>query len=212
MKRQFFFKVLIAGDASVGKTSLVHRYVEGVFIDTTTMTVGLDFRLTQVEVENAFCQLQLWDIGGQERFRFMVDNYIPGAAGALLLFDITSMPSFVNIAKWVQILRTHDYNLPIVLVGTKYDLEEFSMVGDYYAELTKKRFQIIDYIKTSAKIGLNVENVFDLLVKHLVTRTGKVPEKEDVIEGDELKLKESELEESESDEPDLWVKNNEKNE
>lgn len=191
MKRQFFFKVLIAGDASVGKTTLVHRYVEGVFIDTATMTVGVDFLLTKLEIEDVVCQLQLWDIGGQERFRFMVDKYIPGAAGALLLFDITSMPSFVNIAKWVQILRTHDHKLPIVLVGTKYDLEEFSMVGDYYAELTKKRFQMIDYQKTSAKIGLNVEGVFDLLVRNLIQKSGKLTSKEEVPETEVSEWEES---------------------
>ncbi len=182
MKRQFFYKILIAGDASVGKTTLVHRFVDGVFVDTATMTIGVDFLLKQLDFEDSTIQLQLWDIGGQERFRFMVDKYIPGAAGALLLFDITSMPSFVNIAKWVQILRTHDHKLPIVLVGTKYDLEEFSMVGDYYAELTKKRFQMINYVKTSAKIGLNVESVFDLLVRHLIQKSGKLTSKEKVPE------------------------------
>ena len=172
MKRQVLFKILIAGEGSVGKTSLVHRFVDGKFIDTTTMTIGVDFLLKQVQYKEILCQLQLWDIGGQIRFRFLVDKYIPGARGALLLFDITSMPSFVNIAKWVQILRIHDPNLPIVLVGTKCDLEEFSMVGDYYAELTKKRFNMIDYVKTSAKTGLNVDNVFNNLTRHLVEQIG----------------------------------------
>ena len=199
MKRNFFFKILIAGDASVGKTTIVHRYVEGIFVDTATMTVGLDFQLAQIDMEDVVCQLQLWDIGGQERFRFMVDKYIPGAAGALLLFDITSMPSFVNIAKWVQILRTVNHKLPIVLVGTKYDLEEFSMVGDYYAELTKKRFQMIDYVKTSAKIGLNVENVFNILTKYLVTRTGKLSQKAEVSETGVSDWEENESEKADSE-------------
>ena len=192
MKRQFFFKLLIAGDASVGKTTLVHRFVDEVFVDTTTMTLGVDFLLRQIDFEDSTAQLQLWDIGGQVRFRFMVDKFIPGAAGALLLFDITSMPSFVNIAKWVQILRTHDHKLPIMLVGTKYDLEEFSMVGDYYAELTKKRFQMIDYVKTSAKMGLNVDGTFDLLVRYLIQKSGKLTEKPVVSESDISKTEGSE--------------------
>ena len=172
MKRQYLFKILIAGDASVGKTTLAHRFVDGKFIDTSEMTIGVDFLLKQIQCEDIICQLQLWDIGGQTRFRFLVDKYIPGARGALLLFDITSMPSFVNIAKWVQILRIQDPNLPIVLVGTKYDLEEFTMVGDYYAELTRKRFNMIDYVKTSAKNGLNIDNVFTTLTEYLVEQIG----------------------------------------
>jgi len=180
MKRQIFFKILIAGDASVGKTTLVHRFIDGVFIDTTTMTLGVDFVLTQLDFEDTFCQLQLWDIGGQMRFRFMVDQFIHGAAGAILLFDITNMTSFVNIAKWVQILRIENPDLPIVLVGTKYDLEEFSMVGDYYARLTQKRFNMIDYIKTSSKIGLNVDKVFNTLVKEILNNSSKITNKNQI--------------------------------
>jgi len=167
MKRQLLLKTLIAGDASVGKTTLVHRYVKGEFIDTTTMTVGVEFLLKDFLVNDSLCHLQLWDIGGQERFRFMVKKYIPGARGALLLFDTTNWNSFMNIDKWTQLLRIYDKKLPIILVGTKYDLKEFSMVADYYAEIKRKKLNMIDYVKTSSKTGLNVDNVFEILAEHL---------------------------------------------
>ncbi len=99
MKKQILFKILVVGDGNVGKTSLVHRYVDRVFIDTTTMTIGVEFLLKKIQFEDVTCQLQLWDIGGQLRFRHMVNKYVPGAKGALLLFDVTNMTSFVNIAK-----------------------------------------------------------------------------------------------------------------
>jgi len=166
MKRQLLLKTLIAGDASVGKTTLVHRYVKGEFIDTTTMTVGVEFLLKDFLVNDSLCHLQLWDIGGQERFRFMVKKYIPGARGALLLFDTTNWNSFMNIDKWTQLLRIYDKKLPIILVGTKYDLKEFSMVADYYAEIKRKKLNMIDYVKTSSKTGLNVDNVFEILAEH----------------------------------------------
>jgi small GTP-binding protein len=169
MKKQTI-KILITGDGGVGKTTLLHRYLDNAFIDTTTMTVGVEFHVQEIKVSNIICSLLLWDIGGQQRFRFMVDKYIEGAKGALLLFDTTSMKSFVNVDKWTQVLRRKDKNLPILLVGTKADLDEFSMVGDYYAKLTQKRFKMVDYIKTSAKLGLNVEKTFKTLAENILSR------------------------------------------
>ena len=147
---------------------MLHRYVQGEFIDTTTMTIGVDFCTKKLDMSDITVVLQLWDIGGQERFRFMVENYLRGAHGALLLFDTTSMTSFVNIQKWYQLLRRDNPNLPIVLVGTKKDLEEFSMVGDYYADKTCQKYNMIDYIQTSSKLGLNVDKAFDVIVDYLL--------------------------------------------
>ena len=171
MKKQVLLKTLIAGDASVGKTTLVHRFVKEEFIDTTTMTIGVEFFLKEIELDkNLTCHLQIFDIGGQERFRYMVKDYIPGARGALLLFDTTSWKSFVNIDKWTQLLRIYDRDLPILLVATKYDLKEYSMVADYYAELKQKQLNMIDYVKTSSKTGLNINKGFNILTQHIVNQ------------------------------------------
>ena len=169
MKKQTL-KILITGDGGVGKTTLLHRYLDNAFIDTTTMTVGVEFHVQEIKIRDTICSLLLWDIGGQQRFRFMVDKYIDGAKGALLLFDTTSMTSFVSVSKWEQVLRKKDKHLPILLVGTKADLDEFSMVGDYYAKLTQKRFNMVDYIKTSAKLGFNIEKVFKTLAERIINR------------------------------------------
>ncbi len=166
--KQVIYKTLIAGDASVGKTTLLHRFIEGEFIDTTTMTLGVDFLLKKIQIDNQMCHLQLWDLGGQQRFRHMLKKYIPGSRGALILFDTTSMTSFVNIEKWAQILRTQNATLPIILVATKCDLEEFSMVADYLAKLKQKNLNMINYVKTSSKTGLNVIEVFEILARHLI--------------------------------------------
>ena len=100
----------------------------------------------------------------------MVKEYIPGARGALLLFDTTNWTSFVNIDKWTQLLRVYDKELPILLLATKYDLKEYSMVADYYAELKQKKLNMIDYIKTSSKTGLNIDKGFDILTQHIVNQ------------------------------------------
>ncbi|MFW9772962.1 MAG: Rab family GTPase [Candidatus Heimdallarchaeota archaeon] len=168
MKKFLSFKFIILGDGGVGKTTLLRRYVEGRFLDTTTMTIGVEFLTKQIEIDSNMCQLILWDISGQERFRFMIDKYIKGASGALVLFDITNMTSFVNIGKWVQLVKKYYQNLPIALIAAKCDLEEFSMVADIYAKRTQKRFEMVDYIKTSAKNGLNVELAFECLVNFAI--------------------------------------------
>ena len=166
--KNYIFKILIIGNASVGKTSLLRRYVNGMFDESTIMTVGVDFFTKEINYDNAHCLLQLWDLGGQERFRYLLDNFVMGARGALLLFDLTRMPIIEDILEWVNIARLHDMNLPIILIGTKLDLEDIIAVEDEDALNIKNTFNMIEFIKTSAKTGYNVEEVFERIVKELV--------------------------------------------
>jgi len=165
--RNFIFKILVAGEGGAGKTSLLRRYVDGMFDESNVMTVGVDFFTKDVLFDNVHCSLQLWDLGGQKRFRYLLESYVMGARGALLLFDLTRMPKIGDILEWVNITRLHDINLPIILVGTKNDLEDFIAVDDESALHIKNAFNMIDYIKTSSKTGYNVDKLFDLLAKKL---------------------------------------------
>lgn len=165
--RAFVFKILVAGNGGVGKTSLLRRYVDGFFDESTIETVGVDFFIKEIELNNSYCMLQLWDLGGQERFRHLIENYVMGARGALLLFDVTRMPKIESILQWVNIIRLHDLNLPIVLVGTKRDLEDAIAVDDESALHIKNAFNMINYVKTSAKTGESVEKPFQILVKNI---------------------------------------------
>lgn len=161
-------KLLVLGDGGVGKTTLLHRFVKGEFIDTATMTIGVQIHTKELEIDSDAFQLILWDVTGQERFRFMINEFFKGAHGALILFDVTSMKSFVNIEKWMTLLNKYYKEFPVVLVAAKYDLEEFSMVGDLYATKLKKRLAMIDYIKTSAKLGLNIDSPFETIAQHII--------------------------------------------
>ena len=173
--KQIALKLITLGDGGVGKTTLLHRYVKGEFIDTTTMTIGVEFLSKQVQIEDTLCQLTLWDISGQERFFFMIDKYLRGASGALLLYDTTNMKSFVNLEKWVKVIREKNPTnelIPILLIAAKCDLEEFSMVGDMYSQKTQKKFNMIDFVKTSSKTGMNVDLVFEKLIRYILKIKG----------------------------------------
>ena len=171
MTKNYIYKVLISGDASSGKTSLLRRYVDDKFDDSSIMTVGVDFFLKQVNYDSGNnCLLQLWDLGGQKRFRHLMPSYIRGARGALLLIDLTRMPEINSMLEWVNILRLYDINLPIILVGTKNDLEDLIAFNDKYALKIKKMFNMIDYIRTSAKTGYNIKEVFNRMAKELIEK------------------------------------------
>ncbi|MFX1568162.1 MAG: GTP-binding protein [Promethearchaeota archaeon] len=167
--KNFIFKLLLVGNGGVGKTSLLRRYVDGFFDDSTIMTIGVDFFIKEITFDDAHCLLQLWDLGGQERFRYLLENFVMGARGALLLFDLTRMPKIGDILEWVNIARLHDLNLPILLIGTKNDLEDVIAVDDDSALHLKNTFNMIDFIKTSAKTGYNVDTAFEAITKKLVS-------------------------------------------
>lgn len=172
MPKKVAFKLITIGDGGVGKTTLLHRFVNGEFIDTATMTIGVEFLTKTIKLEDFSVQLTLWDISGQDRFFFMVEKYLRGASGALLLYDITNMTSYVNLGKWVQILKDKCDNfdsLPIILIAAKCDLDKFSVVGDVYANNAVKRFSFIDFVKTSSKTGLNVNTAFESLIMHIIS-------------------------------------------
>ena len=166
--RNYLFKILITGNASVGKSSLLRRFVDGFFDDSTIMTVGVEFFIKEIHFDNMRCTLQLWDLGGQERFRYLLENYVMGARGALLLFDLTKMPKIGDLLEWVNIARLHDINLPIILVGSKNDLEDVVAVDDDSALHIKNTFNMIEFIKTSAKSGYNIEKPFEILTRKLI--------------------------------------------
>ncbi len=163
------FKIIIAGDGGVGKTTILHRYIEGEFLYEAKMTIGTDILHKVLTLnEGPVCSLQLWDFGGQDRFRFMLDDFVKGAAGAFLMFDLTVFKSFMNLPKWINLIRKDDPTLPILLLGSKYDLIESIMVDDEYVRQFVENNNISGYLKVSSKTGYNVNEVFESLVSTII--------------------------------------------
>jgi small GTP-binding protein len=170
MPQKFILKILTAGEGGVGKTTLLHRYVEGKFSAETRMTIGVEFFLKEMEVDSKHCTLQLWDFGGQERFRFLLESYVLGAKGALLMFDLTRISSLENLEQWLSIVRKGDPNLPVLFLGTKLDLDDEIMVDDDYARSFLNEYNLIDFLKISSKTGENVGRAFDILTRKILER------------------------------------------
>ncbi|KKN44673.1 hypothetical protein LCGC14_0690830 [marine sediment metagenome] len=170
MPKKYILKILTAGEGGVGKTTLLTRYVEGKFSAETKMTIGVEFFLKETEIDDKQCTLQLWDFGGQERFRFLLESYVLGAKGALLMFDLTRYQTLENLEQWVKIVRKGDPNLPILFLGTKIDLVDEIMVDDEYAHEFIEQFSLMGFMKISSKTGENVNDAFNTLTKKILER------------------------------------------
>ncbi len=170
--KKFILKVLTAGEGGVGKTTLLRRYVEGQFFSETKMTIGVEFFLKSIMLGDYEITLQLWDFGGQERFRFLLGSYVLGAKGALLMFDLTRMITLEKIDDWIKIVRANDPDLPVLFIGTKTDLVEDITVSDDFALSYLEPLNLFEYLKISSKTGENVEHSFTHLTRRILERQG----------------------------------------
>ena len=167
-QKKFVLKVLTAGDGGVGKTTLLHRYVSNRFMADTSMTIGVQFHLKNITFGGVDCTLQLWDFGGQDRFRFLLPTYASGAKGALLLFDLTRMHTTFSLeSSWMPIVRKEDPNLPLILLGTKLDMVDPNtpMFDRSFGESFAHEHNMHGYVETSSKTGERVDEAFRMLVK-----------------------------------------------
>ncbi|MFX1492743.1 MAG: Rab family GTPase [Promethearchaeota archaeon] len=161
-------KTIIAGEGGVGKTTMLHRYIKGKFIENMQMTIGVEFFLKELKIEGEIVIMQIWDFGGQERFRFLLESYARGAKGALLLFDLTRPITLENLEQWVNICRVEDPDLPILFIGSKSDLAGSVNISEDFLLQYQEENNFFNYLKISSKTGENVELAFKLLAKEIL--------------------------------------------
>jgi len=164
-KKSCIFKIVLAGDGGVGKSSLISRYVTNKFTTNYMMTIGLNFMTKNVIVDNKAITFQIWDAAGQDRFRPFTDIAFQGAFGALYVFDLTRPGTlFEGINNWVEKnkeLNSQYNNCIQLLIGNKSDTPhdfDKESVDDFLRENPEIKIQ--GYYETSALTGDNVETVF----------------------------------------------------
>ena len=167
-KGSFMFKVLTTGDGGVGKTTLLYRYVNGIFLEDTKITIGVEFFLKRVILNETNIILQLWDFGGQDRFQFMHNHYTEGAKGAILMYDLTRPITLDNLDYWVNLCRKDNPNIPIIFIGGKSDVVNTVIIKENTIENLIKKYSFCDYLEISSKTGENVEKVFEILAENLI--------------------------------------------
>ncbi|XP_063169897.1 ras-related protein Rab-6B-like isoform X2 [Candoia aspera] len=154
------FKLVFLGEQSVGKTSLITRFMYDSFDNTYQATIGIDFLSKTMYLEDRTIRLQLWDTAGQERFRSLIPSYIRDSAAAIIVFDLTNLNSFQQTSKWIDDVRTErGSDVIIMLVGNKTDLADKRQITTEEGEQRAKELSVM-FIETSAKTGYNVKQLF----------------------------------------------------
>ncbi|XP_016296057.1 ras-related protein Rab-6A [Sinocyclocheilus anshuiensis] len=158
------FKLVFLGEQSVGKTSLITRFMYDSFDNTYQATIGIDFLSKTMYLEDRTIRLQLWDTAGQERFRSrfrsLIPSYIRDSTVAVVVYDITNVNSFQQTTKWIDDVRTErGSDVIIMLVGNKTDLADKRQVSIEEGERKAKELNVM-FIETSAKAGYNVKQLF----------------------------------------------------
>ena len=163
----YIFKVLIIGNSSVGKSNILLRFSDNIFHDTFLPTIGVDFKIKTLNINDKTIKLNIWDTAGQERFKNITSTYYKGSQGVMLVYDVTDPESFKSIEMWLGEVSKHaGPNAVKLLIGNKCDMEEDRKVskaqGEAYAR--EKGFK---FLETSAKNKINIDESFMTLAKEI---------------------------------------------
>lgn len=162
------YKLVFLGDQSVGKTSIITRFMYDNFDRHYQATIGIDFLSKTMYLEDRTVRLQLWDTAGQERFRSLIPSYIRDSSVAVVVYDVTSRTSFLNTTKWIEDVRAERGNdVVICLVGNKTDLgNDKRQISTEEGEEKAKKNGLL-FMECSAKAGYNIKSLFRKLATSL---------------------------------------------
>ena len=169
LQAKFDLKVILVGDISVGKTSVLGRFIDNKFSTEYKCTVGSDTKVKNVKIDqNNFAKISIWDTAGEEKFRAVTKNYFKDAQGALIVFDLTNKETFIKLSEWIEFVNdASPADVVITLVGNKSDLDSQRKVsfeeGVEYSKILK-----CDYYEVSAKNGSNISLIFEKMINKMI--------------------------------------------
>ncbi|MFX1377610.1 MAG: Rab family GTPase [Promethearchaeota archaeon] len=170
------YKIVFFGDGGVGKTTLINRYLTGVFKSDSLITIGVDFHVKKVDIDGKRVSLQIWDFAGEDRFRFLMPSYVVGASGGIFMFDITRYTSLKNFNDWIEIFKRgykgDIHQIPVLMVGSKLDLDYKRAVSREEALEMAKKNNLYGYLECSAKSGENVADIFEEISRLMMLKSG----------------------------------------
>ena len=174
-KKRLLLKVIILGDAGVGKTSLLKQYVNKNFSYQYKATIGADFLMKEIVIDGHVVQLQLWDTAGQEKFHSLGSAFYRNAECCILVFDQSDPKSFETIDSWrseflTQLNPKDPENFPFVILGNKCDKEGEIKVSEQKVRQYCSQKNNMSYFETSAKDNINIELAFEEVAKLAFTR------------------------------------------
>jgi len=154
------FKYIIVGDTAVGKSCLLLQFTDKRFQPVHDLTIGVEFGSRTITIDDNQIKLQIWDTAGQEKFRSITRSYYRGAAGCLLVYDITRRETFEHLPSWLEDCRKYsNQNITIMLIGNKCDMENKRAVSREEGEEFARKNNMF-FLETSAKTSENVEQAF----------------------------------------------------
>ncbi|XP_052868445.1 ras-related protein Rab-7a [Anopheles bellator] len=177
-RKKALLKVIVLGDSSVGKTSLMNQYVNKRFSNQYKATIGADFLTKEVVIDERVVTMQIWDTAGQERFQSLGVAFYRGADCCVLVYDTTAPNTFKNLESWrdeflIQASPRDPDHFPFVVLGNKIDLENRA-VSTKRAQQWCQAKNDIPYFETSAKEGINVDLAFQTIAKNAIAQESEV--------------------------------------
>ena len=169
------FKIVIVGDTGVGKTNLLMRFSIDSFEQNTKNTIGVDFSAMDLQVKGKKVKVQFWDTAGQEKYRSISSAYYKNSHGAIIVYDVSSRPTFDHVPGWLKELKEYgEKNMNVFLVGNKRDLIERREVVTENAEELARSLNL-DFVELSAKANEHneVNNAFVRFVEQIISRVEK---------------------------------------
>ena len=169
-KKKISFKIILIGDSSVGKTSLLLRYCDGTFDADSISTIGIDRKCKYLKRDDKYIELNIWDTAGQERFRSIAKNSFKGADGILLIYDLTNKKTYFSVKKWMEDIKDNIdiHKIGFIVVANKCDAEKEEIAVDEDMEKKLIETHDIKVMKTSAKNNINVDETFTSLVEMML--------------------------------------------